>query len=242
MNWLNTFVLCLSILTSQSALAAVTHSIGIARDTENQTLRYVEHHQYLPSGDHLITYFDHAGKIIATKVLTYPGLPQHPEIVQTDYSRDTLVETNNTDQTVKMIRRVGGQVETFDVPLDDTTIVDAGFDNFLRNNWQTFDAGVPQVYKLAVAGQDRLLKVEIMKKSGAGINTAFTIKPRNFFIRLLVPEMRLLYDPKHRLLAYEGLTNLNLAEGQDRKVSIEFNHYKSAEVLARPRSQWIPTQ
>ncbi len=242
MNLLKTFVLCLSIITAHSALAAVTHSIGIARDTENQALRYVEHHQYLPSGDHLIKYFDHAGAVIATKTLTYPGLPQHPEIIQTDHTRDIEVATNNTGQTVEMTRKVAGKVETFAVPLDESTIVDAGFDNFLRNNWQRFDDDVPQVYKLAVAGQDSLLKVQITKQPGSSTNTAYTIEPRNFFIRLLVPEMRLLYDPEHRLLAYEGPTNLNLAAGQDRKVSIEFNHYSSEKVLARPRSQWIPTQ
>ena len=234
-------VLILSIVTSQSLSAAVTHSIGIARDANNNVIRYVEHHQYLASGDHLVKYFDPTGDIIATKTMSYPGLPQHPEIVQSDFTRDMDVETYNTDQTLEMIRNVSGLVETFNFPLDETTIVDAGFDYFLRNNWQTFEEGVPQVYKLAVAGQERLLTVQITKQPSSDTNTAFTIKPRNFFVGLLVPEIRLRYDRDRRLLAYEGLTNLNLPSGR-KNVSIEFNHYSSPNKLARPLSQWVPDQ
>ena len=142
--------------------------------------------------------------------MTYRGLPQHPEIVQSDFTRDMDVETYNTDQTLQMIRNVSGLVETFNFPLDETTIVDAGFDYFLRNNWHTLEDGVPVAYKLAVAGQERLLTIQMTKQPSSDTNTAFTIKPRNFFIRLLVPEIRLLYNRDHRLLAYEGLTNLNL--------------------------------
>lgn len=242
MKFITISILIMSIITSQSLMAAVTHSIGIARDAETQSISYIEHHQYLPSGDHLVKYFDHTGDILATKTLTYPGLPQHPEIVQSDFTRDMDVTTLNTDRTLEMTRKVSGRVESFEIPLDETTIVDAGFDYFLRNNLQNFKDGVPQVYKLAVAGQDRLLKVNITKQPSSGSSTAFTIKPKNFFIRMLVPEMRVLYDRKRRLAAYDGLTNLNLPPGQNRAVSITFNHYSSADQLARPLSQWLPDQ
>lgn len=180
MKFLKNSFWILSIVTSQSLLAAVTHSIGVARDAANQSIRYVEHHQYLASGEHLVKYLDPIGDIIATKTMTYPGLPQHPEIVQSDFTRDMDVETYNTDQTLEMIRNVSGVVETFKFPMEETTIVDAGFDYFLRNNWQSFEDGVPQVYKLAVAGQERLLAVQITKQPSSDTNTVFTIKPRNF--------------------------------------------------------------
>jgi len=240
--WVLVWGLCWGLLLPQTLLATVTHSVGIARDAKNQTLRYVEHHQYLPSGDHLVKYFDASGKLLATKAMTYPGLPQHPEIAQTDFTRDTTVQTSNSDQNIEMVRTTAGKTERFAFPIEPEIIVDAGFDSFIRANWKNFREGEAQVYRLAVAGQENLLKVQITKQAASGDSFPFTIKPNNFFIRLLVPQMRVVYDSERRLSAYEGLTNLNIAEGKDRKIAIKFNHYLSKAALDRPRAQWLPEQ
>jgi hypothetical protein len=220
--------------------ANVLHSIGIARDSSDSTLRYVEHHQYLPSGEHLVTYFDVNGEIIATKAMRYPGLPQHPEISQSDLTRNIDVRTRVINQTLEMIRYDSDRVRTHEIPLDETIIVDAGFDSFVRNNWHGFVENVPQAYKFAVAGQGRLLKVNITKQAVSPGETAFVIKPSNPFIRMLMPDIHLRYNQDRRLIAYEGLTNLYLPDGQSRHVSVEFVHYKGPGELARPLARWIP--
>jgi hypothetical protein len=223
-----------SLLIAQSLSASVTHSIGIARNSSDATIQYIEHHQYLSSGDHLITYYDSKGAILATKVLTYSGLPQHPEIIESDFTRGTNVQAYSSDTTLKMVSNASGRIKKYELPLDETTIVDAGFDNFLRSNWQRFKTGESRTFKFAIVGQGRLLKVNVTKEFETPGTTAFTIKPRNFFIRLLVPEMRLVYSADRRLAGYEGLTNLNLPS---RDVSIEFSHYTS---LTDPLSNGYP--
>jgi hypothetical protein len=235
-------ILLLALAASPISTASVLHSIGIARDVSDETIRYIEHHQYLASGDHLVTYFDRDGEIMATKAMTYPGLPQHPEITQSDFTRDMDVKTYSVDHVLHMIRNRSGREEAYEIPLDESTIVDAGFDYFLRDNWRTFDEGVPRSFKFAVAGQKRLLDVEITKRKGPADTAVFTIEPRNFVVRLVLPKIRVVYGPDRRLLAYEGVSNLRLPTGQPRNVSIEFNHYSSAGRLARPLARWLPQQ
>lgn len=242
MNFTKLLLLIVSLFFAQLLSATVTHSVGIARDAKNQTLRYVEHHQYLPSGDHLVKYFTPAGDIIATKIITYPGLPQHPEIVQADFTNNTKITTKNSNQSITMVRNMAGAIERFQLPLDATTLVDAGFDSFLRSHWHKFIVGESQVFKLAVAGQDSLLKIQITKQPSSDNRTEFTIQPKNLFIRLLAPEMLLVYGSNRRLETYAGPTNLNLPAKQGRDVTVAFNNYTSSEKLDRPLTNWLPDQ
>lgn len=234
------FVLGLSV--SSQLLAAVSHSVGIARDAEDRTIRYVEHHQYLASGEHLVRYFDANGSLMVTKKITYPSLPQHPEIDQTDLTKNTQVRTTNSARSVTMLRNMSGVSESLEVALDNTTIIDAGFDSFLRSQWQTFSVGESQTFKLAVVGKESLLKVQITKQAVTNSNTTFKIEPKNFFIRMLVPEMLLIYGPDRQLLTYKGLTNLNLPSGEDRNVIVTFSNYTSPGQLSKPLPQWLPNE
>jgi len=220
--------------------ANVLHSIGIARDISDSTVRYVEHHQYLPSGEHLVRYFDVNGDIIATKAMSYAGLPQHPDISQSDLRRNIDVRARVIDQTLKTIRYESGQEWAHEIPLDESIIVDAGFDAFVRNNWALFVENVPRPYKFAVAGQKRLLRVTITKQSGSAGETAFVIRPSNPFIRIVVPDIHLVYNEDLRLVGYEGLTNLYLPDGHSRHVAVEFKHHIGPGELARPLARWIP--
>lgn len=234
------FALCACV--SSSLLATVTHSVGIARDANDQSMRYVEHHQYLPSGEHLVQYFDSSGKVMVAKRITYPGLPQHPEINQTDFTKNTQVKTTNSANSVTMVRSMSGVSETLEVALDELTIIDAGFDSFLKSQWQNFSEGEPQTFKLAVAGKESLLKIQITRQASTATTTAFKIQPKNFFIRMLVPEMLLIYGPDRRLLTYNGPTNLNLPAGQDGSVVVTFSNYTSSDELNKPLPQWVPIE
>ncbi|MEQ9450587.1 MAG: hypothetical protein RJQ07_03295 [Pseudomonadales bacterium] len=223
------------LMLAMPAMAAVTHSVGVARDTSNGTIAYVEHHQYLPSGRHLVSYYLSDGTVIATKEMTYPGLPQHPEIDQQDLLRDEQITLSITDQTLNVRKRTPRGTNEFTLTVDDETIVDAGFDAFIRSHWAHFADGTEQQYKFAVAGEPRLLTVLITKEPGA--THAFTIKPKNFLVRLFVSDIQLRYDTQQRLQSYQGLTNLKV---DARNVLIQFSHYTTAAPLTRPLAQWLP--
>jgi len=238
-------MLLVVLMMSSGASASVLHSVGIARDASGGSIRYVEHHQYLATGAHRVTYFDPTGEILVTKMLSYPGLPQHPDIVQADVQRDIETKARVEGGVVRMTQSQDGQVEAHVIKLDENVIVDAGFDRYLRESWSSFLIDEPQTYRFAIAGQNRTLKVAITKlgssidESSGEVVTSFVIRPTNFIVRLLLPEIRLDYDSERRLSAYAGFTNLKLPAGSSKSVVIDFEHYESADVLERPRIEWL---
>ena len=237
------YVALLVTLTFASELSAnVMHSIGVARDATSESIRYIEHHQYLASGDHRVTYFDPQGEVLVTKQLSYPSLPQHPDILQEDVRRNVALAAKVDGNVVRMSQAQNGQTKNYEIGLDEKVIVDAGFDRYLRENWDLFEPGVSQTYKFAVAGQARLLNVAITKlaQTNATGATTFTIRPTNLLVRIVLPEIRLVYDQARRLSAYSGFTNLKLPQGGSKSVVINFEHYHSSDVLPRPRAEWWP--
>lgn len=214
-----------SIASPTTLEARVSHSVGVARDNSSGEISYIEQHQYLLDGAHLVTYFDPVGNVMTKRSITYPSLPQHPEIEEIDFKRKVKLNMYAVNDILHTRRSLGDEVEYFELPLDSTTIVDAGFDAFVRSNWENFQVGKPQTYKFAIAGQERLLRVSVARQPDDGDLALFVINPKNFFIGLLLPEIQLWYDRNRRLSRYNGLTNLDLPDGSSRNVAIEFTHY-----------------
>ncbi|MDG2276665.1 MAG: hypothetical protein P8L31_01805 [Pseudomonadales bacterium] len=213
------------------------HSVGVARDVSGGSIQYIEHHQYLQTGEHLVKYFDPAGMKLVAKKMTYPLLPQHPQIQQVDFARERELRVVPDIGTVRMVTKQDGRTKEYQLPLDEATIIDAGFDFFIRDHWDLFRLGERQVYKFAIAGHANLLDVSITKVRESSDGTTFSLKPSNFFVRLLVPTIRVDYDGQKRLKAYHGTTNLDV---KARDVVIEFSHYNTTEQLARPMAGWFP--
>lgn len=227
------------ILAAKTVSADVRHTIGIARDTNDQSLRYIEHHQYLDSGTHLVRYFTSDLELMVSKGIHYPGLPQHPEIVQRDYVNDINITFAQLDRVGTMTRQAASENREFSFRLQDNIIIDAGFDAFIRANWDSLVNGADEKFKLAVAGQPRLLSVRISPEPLTAESATFIVKPTNWLIRLLVPEVRLTYSPSRELLRYEGFSNLKPDPGQSRTVLIDFSHYALDSSLDEPLPEWL---
>ena len=164
---------------SLTALANTLHSVGIARDSEER-IRYIEHHQYLDSGDHLVSYYDPEMNLLLRKELSYPGLPQQPSLRQTDPVNEVQITVSSDRGQAMMIRQTPEGEETFAFELSEQVIIDAGFDTFIRSGWDTFDTRPEQRLKLAVAGQFRLIDMEISYLGETNGLREFTITPRNW--------------------------------------------------------------
>jgi len=225
---------------AQVAEASVRHTIGIARDADDNSVRYVEHHQYSENGDHAVRYFDPSQRVLLEKEMAYNGLPQHPRILQRDYVRDMEIDLRyDADRAIMVTSKDGGSEEfTFEVSPD--IIVDAGFDAYIRENWDSFTSRPKQSMTFAIAGQNRLLAMNIERKAIDENGASFVVKPANWLVRMLLPELQLSYDQDRQLARYEGFTNLKAESGRSRNVIIEFSHYELEENLDEPLPQWLP--
>lgn len=232
------FVGVLMILAETTG-ADIRHTIGLARDAEDQSLRYIEHHQYLDEETHLVRYFDADLDLILTKEISYPGLPQHPVIIQRDFVNETDIVFEHFEGMATMIRENRNDRQEFSFELADNIIIDAGFDAFIRENWEALSNDRPRRYKMAIVGQSRLLSVNVSLESRTLETSTFSIRPVNWLVRLLLPEVRLTYDSDRRLLTYRGLSNLKPGPSESRAVTIDFDHYALDSSLEMPLSQWI---
>ncbi|MBD3648029.1 MAG: hypothetical protein HUJ31_11395 [Pseudomonadales bacterium] len=217
-------LLIIALTFCPAASATIVHTIGIARDTANDAMLYIEHHVYLPSGEHRVRYISPQGTLLAERSIRYPRLPQHPEILhRVDGDRAVRIAYED-GRMVMTTHRDDNEALTYEKPLTNDLIIDAGFDAFIRERWKDFNANPVQRFELVVAGQRRSLAVEITRTRTIGDETTFIVRPRNWVVGLFVPEASLVYDADRRLVTYEGLTNLPLP-GKPRVV-IRFRHHR----------------
>jgi hypothetical protein len=234
-------VLILISLTPMLVSSDVLHSVGVARDSRNDTLRYIEHHQYLENGRHLVRYFSPELELIARKDIIYPDLPQHPLISQLDLGTGRQVRSSKLNNTLIMEVDDPSGYEVIELELTDELIIDAGFDAFIKTNWDELITVGKQSRPFAVAGQSRLLRIMIEAKSAGDLTGAnFRIVPENWFARLFVGSLELVYDDARRLVSYTGYSNLSLASQNNRSVYITFSHYEMEAELEQPLLQWLP--
>ena len=233
------FLITVSILMAQTALATIKHTIGVARDANDDSVRYIEHHQYLADGQHIVRYYDTDNNLLLEKELRYPGLRQHPSLIQLDYVTDTEVKIVRDVNTAIMISVREGKQNRFTFKLTEDTVVDAGFDAYIHDNWSEFSREPTQKVKFAVAGQSRLLDMKISLVGAQGNLTRFVVEPANWLVRLLLPNITLLYDAEGLLVQYEGFSNIKQAKNNSREVVIEFEHFTINDQLKAPPQEWV---
>jgi len=239
---LTSFTVVLTLSLIGSAYGAVQHSLGVARGADS-SVSYIEHHQYFESGEHLIRYYDNDRRLLLTKELSYPDLPQHPNLKQTDLLGQTeiTIETEQTTafMTNKSLGKIPDQGEIFEFELTEDIIIDAGFDAYIRANWGSFELQPDQRFRFAIAGQPRLIQMEVSRVESDAEGASFTVTPSNWVIRLLLPSISLRYDASRQLTRYQGFSNLKRS-GESRNVEISFEHYQLDTSLSMPLVEWLP--
>jgi hypothetical protein len=237
---MKTFIIAVLALVSSPVIAEVQHAVGVARSDDTKALRYIEHHQYLSDQTHIIRYFDASLNLIALKMLTYESLPQHPTIEQ----RDLLTKTNisirpNGDEVTQTVD-TATSTDSFSTPLDANTVIDAGFDAYIRSQWDDLVRDrKPAVFKFAIAGRDMTIRMRVKSLAPVHGDKRFVVEPKNWVLRQLVPQIRLTYDENKRLAEYQGFSNIAPAVDESRTVSITYTHYSLDRELDQPLTDWI---
>ncbi len=226
-------------LLALNATATVKHSIGIARNAD-ETVRYIEHHQYLQDGRHEVRYYDADNQLVLFKEIRYPELPQHPIISQADFLRAMTTTVEQDKDTATITRSSPDDAESFSFELNDDIIIEAGFDAYVRANFQQLQRQRTAAFKFAVPGQTRLLGMKLTYIGREENLFRFTIEPKNWVVRLLVSGIDLYYDGDAKLVRYQGFSNLKPPAGESREVQIDFRHYESEQSLDSPLAEWLP--
>ncbi|GAB4423888.1 MAG: hypothetical protein OHK0011_04080 [Turneriella sp.] len=225
-----TAAMVVSLASGIEAAEEVVRFRGDAYDLATGRFVYSENHsEYHKAGVHLysrVSYRDSSGKEFASKLITF-----QPHKMQPTYElRDTR------DGYVEGIRREGGQTVYYarrkaDQPLQSKAIAtpapavfDAGFDYFVRENFDRICSGKNLAFYFAVPIELDYFRFRVAMQESGEI-CRMNLELDNFILRQLVKPIRLWYDTKdRRLRKYEGISNINGPDGKSLKVRVVFTY------------------
>jgi hypothetical protein len=239
-------LLPLLLLSALPAQAALTFEEGVARDPGSQQLLYREHHLVRRSEgqptERLVLYRCADGTPFARKRVDYRASAQAPEFSFEDVRmgyREGLRRTGGVD-TVWV--RDGRDDAERSAPVQDAKarlVADAGFDEFIRRQWQPLLAGESVPLQFAVPSRLQTLGFKVGRQGSGqqGGEPAETFRLRlGGLLGWIAPHIDVAYGrDSRRLLSFEGLSNLRTDDGRSQLVArIEFPR----AAVAAGEAQW----
>ena len=195
-----------TVSVAENPSATVT---GSAYDRSSGSLIYREFHFCdLSSTQCSVDYRDATGELIAQKLLDYRTGPHSPTLVVKDFRGDEqadLTLTGNPDW-----------------------VVDAGFDNYVRSNWDTLDSGEVVKFPFLVPGFEKPLNMRARRTdedSCFAAELCLEIVLDSWLLAMLVDPINLSYSrPERKLLRFQGISNIRGVDGESLDVDIRY-HY-----------------
>lgn len=220
------FIALLILAFAASAEPRLVETVGHATELESGKLVYTEHHRIVEENGrylrHDVTYKNPDGAIIATKTVDYTRSPYAPAF-RLDDKRDGYLEGSEyTDKGYRLFYRKaeGEELKSDYVKQGKLTMVtDAGFNLFMIDNMQKLKAGETLTIDLCVAERQAAYAFRGYQSGSPVIDGSqaveITTEPNSALIRLLVDPLKIAFDAEnHRLLAYEGTTNIRRPDGK----------------------------
>jgi hypothetical protein len=207
-------LLTLLLTTTLAGPAHAARVIGEARDLRSGDLLYKELHSCEPGGILCsVAYVDDSGAVIAEKTIDYSRDDIAPQLLISDYR-------NQRELVINAAAEAG-------------LVVDAGFDNFIRNNWQTLGDSGTVNFNFLVPGRDKALRMRARQAQSDECETGtlcLEVGLDNWLLGALTDPILLTYSrDSRRLLRYRGISNLASNDGQSQMVDIRYIYSATAE-------------
>ena len=107
-------------------------------------------------------------------------------------------------------------------------VIDAGFDNYVKSNWDKLATSESQVFQFPIATREILVELKISLKDCSyktKTETCFSLEIDNWFLRLLSDPIELGYDTNlRRLSRYRGLSNIGDGDGEGLVVDLRYRY------------------
>ena len=180
-----------------------------------------------------VYYESNDGALIAHKTLNYQLGLTTPSFTQT-YAQNqekVKVEMDHKTLMMSMTARDGKEInqaykvsELGQIPV----VIDAGFDVFIRDNWEKLVSGNTKTFQFPLVSQAQLITLRVKKalcQYETKTDQCFALEPSNWLFRMLASPIELGYDSiLMRLNRYRGLANINNANGDGLVVDIRYQY------------------
>lgn len=220
----------LSTFASGYASAAAELYAGDAYDLKTGELLFREAHYRYGAGDtaqQLVLYRCPDGRPFARKLSRDDGDAQAPDFDLVDarlnYHEGVRRLAERREVYVKRTADLPEQVDPLVVPHDG--VIDVGFDEFARRHWDELASGKALSLPFLVPSRRVFYSFNAKMDSAISATTMTVRLSLGAWYAFLVPHIDVIYDrASHRLLRYEGLSNIRNAAGKSYNVRIEFPH------------------
>lgn len=236
----------LGLLVSVQAQGAVFEFQGTAEAIDGGRVLYQEQHRMdgvctdgiFQPRDHTVQYRTaDSGAIFARKQLSYGLSPLRPEVdfSQPDFDEQLQISYPEPDQLNILWQPPSGNPQPFSVRFDPNLVVDAGFDHFVRANWQVVSKGESLKFRfLAPTRGDHYGFVLEPAPDQLNADIVVQIRPTSLVLRMLVDPIVLGYNRKGALTHYQGLTNIrrNTDSNHTADIRYQVTRYPECELTS----------
>ena len=209
---------------------------GVALDLKSNTVLYIEDHEELLENGKRVglktSYRDPSGKVIVRRTVNFKENETTPTFRTEDLRDGYLEGAEVRGDSVRLYWRknYGSALNEKTIVIPGPAAVDAGFNNFIQNNWDALVRGTKRQFNFgAPFALDyygfRVRKTD-EKTVGGRQQVVIQCEIDNFIIRLFVTPIVLTYDVEsRRLVEYAGISNINNDQGKSYFVRIQYNPY-----------------
>lgn len=220
---IHSWLVCLSVLClASSAYASELQFIGKAYSLDNDELLYTESHKISlgPQGAYqksTVQYKDPNGVLIAYKTLNFQTDFLQPELRFADERDGASIQVQNHKDYLDFLtkEREEYKLKKVDISKKKTSIVDAGFDRFVVENWDALVTGKKLPFEFFALTRGEYITFNIKRRALSDEYLDLEITPNNWLIKVLMKPIQLRYDRSSRLLKeFKGVTNIRAMTDQ----------------------------
>jgi hypothetical protein len=221
---------------SMSWAESFPDAIGKAYSFDGKKALYEERHFYSENGrSHKVLYLSVDGEQFAHKELDYQTGRSTPVFRQEDtrYSQTIEVKWVGEQLSISYFSKKDGPERQKLIDVKDPLVIDAGFDQFIRENWDGLLQGDRLGFHFPAPSRLTLVSLVVENKRcsySTDVDHCFYINASNWIFKLLVDPIELGYDKNsQRLKRFRGIANIQDENGEGLKVDIHYHYPKNCE-------------
>lgn len=236
-------ILIFGIYHSPNGHANSLQVIGNAYDLKGKKFLYREEHYFSSGTIRDVRYISKNGELIAHKTLDYELSKISPSyrLVNLWSNNDTEVEWENGLLTMRHFPSGTDRTEQFKsskVLSHSEPIIDAGFDNLIKKNWEGLNSGKKTKIDFVLASKRSTLKLSIKRElckdpqdhSDQVSQVCFIARPTNWVLSMVAPPIELYYDQNRNLVRFKGTSNIADKNGKLLKVDIKYTYQEVSQI------------
>lgn len=222
-----------------SEISYVGEAYLLGSSNSSNTLLYREEHTLsLQEGKPVkrqVNYYSAEGELIASKENWYLSSPTQPDFILTDFRTDyreeaRSAETSNTNTLTLILTENQETEQTQLTEFDYELVIDAGFDDFIRQHWDALLAGKTIPFSFASVARQTSVNFEVEAQNpeqSDATNLKLEMTLRSSLLSWLMSPIKLEYDRNtQRLMRYRGLSNIQDKNGDGQEVDIRYHYYE----------------